>query len=74
MAHSVLLTEGQAAEWLTVRKKTLQAWRVRGGGPKFVKLGCCVRDLGRDLEEFVAQRTLNHTSSMAPQRVGAHEG
>jgi predicted DNA-binding transcriptional regulator AlpA len=74
MAHSVLLTEGQAAEWLTVRKKTLQAWRVRGGGPKFVKLGRCVRYVESDLEEFVALRTLNHTSSMAPQRVGAQEG
>jgi hypothetical protein len=45
-----------------------------GGGPKFVKLGRCVRYLESDLEDFVAQRTLNHTSSMAPQRVGAQEG
>ena len=40
---------------------SLQAWRVRWGGPKFVKLGRCVRYTERDLEEFIAQKTLTHT-------------
>jgi excisionase family DNA binding protein len=73
MARRVMMTEDQAAEWLSLKKKTLQAWRVHGGGPKFVKLGRCVRYIESDLEEFVAQRTLTHTSSMDLRGVGAQE-
>jgi hypothetical protein len=73
MARRVMMTEGQAAEWLTIKKKTLQAWRVRGGGPKFVKLGRCVRYIESDLEEFVSERTLMHTSSMDLRGAGSQE-
>jgi hypothetical protein len=34
-----LLDEKQAAALLNVSVKSLQAWRCRGGGPKFVKIG-----------------------------------
>ncbi|MFB3787023.1 MAG: helix-turn-helix transcriptional regulator [bacterium] len=38
------LTERQAATKLGVSQKTLQAWRLRGGGPAFVKISArCVR-------------------------------
>jgi excisionase family DNA binding protein len=57
----ILLTEQQAAQVLTVKVKTLQAWRVRGGGPKFIKLGRCVRYSRDSLLEFLAECTMAHT-------------
>ncbi|KAA6181768.1 helix-turn-helix domain-containing protein [Thiohalocapsa marina] len=38
-----LLTEREAALILSVSARTLQAWRVSGGGPEYVKLGRAVR-------------------------------
>jgi hypothetical protein len=63
MGHPVLLTEQKAADILAIQVKTLQAWRVRGGGPKFVKLGRCVRYLQTDLEQYLAEHTFDHTSA-----------
>jgi predicted DNA-binding transcriptional regulator AlpA len=40
---ATLLTETQAAQFLTMSIKTLQAWRARGQGPHFVKIGRSVR-------------------------------
>jgi hypothetical protein len=37
------LNENQAAEFLGVSVRTLQAWRVRGGGPRYCKIGRSVR-------------------------------
>jgi predicted ATPase len=61
MANITLLSEGQAAVVLTVKIKTLQAWRGRGGGPKFVKVGRLVRYRQEDLEQFLSERTFTHT-------------
>jgi hypothetical protein len=63
MGHPILLTEQEAANILALQVKTLQAWRVRGGGPKFVKLGRCVRYLQTDLEQYLAEHTFSHTSA-----------
>ena len=38
-----LVDENEAADLLGLSKRTLQAWRVRGGGPPFLKLGRLVR-------------------------------
>jgi len=41
-AHSpaaALLTQDEAAEYLRTPSRTLENWRLRGGGPKFVKFG-----------------------------------
>ena len=46
------LREKEAAEVLGVSVKTLQAWRFYCKGPKFYKLGRCVRYAMGDLEEF----------------------
>jgi predicted DNA-binding transcriptional regulator AlpA len=61
MMNPILLTERQAAEFLTIRVKTLQAWRVRGRGPKFIKLGGSVRYRREDLEQFLDEHTRVHT-------------
>jgi predicted DNA-binding transcriptional regulator AlpA len=45
-AHSEsesLLTEAQFARRAGLSRKTLQAWRARGRGPRFVKLGRAIR-------------------------------
>jgi excisionase family DNA binding protein len=74
MDHVILLTERQAAQRLTVAVKTLQAWRVRGGGPKFVKLGRSVRYTEQDLEEYVRAHTVAHTAAVNGQPHGAGDG
>jgi len=57
-----LLNEKQAAAWLNVSVKTLQGWRYRGGGPKYVKLGRSVRYAMADLEAFVVASKRTSTS------------
>jgi hypothetical protein len=57
--------EMQAAIFLGVSVRTLQAWRVRGGGPRFCKIGRrSVRYQRRALMEFMAKRTVNSTSDV----------
>jgi predicted DNA-binding transcriptional regulator AlpA len=41
--YEPLLNEKQVAELSGFSPRTLQTWRLRGGGPKFLKLGSCVR-------------------------------
>jgi excisionase family DNA binding protein len=59
-----LMTEQEAARRLTVSVKTLQAWRVRGGGPRFVKVGRLVRYTEAAIEEFIRLHTLSSTSEL----------
>lgn len=62
--NSALLTEMQASLFLGVPQRTLQAWRLRGGGPQFVKLGRLVRYRQRDLEAWLDCNTFIHTSAV----------
>ena len=62
---STLLNEQQAAETLALSVRTLQAWRVRGGGPRFVKLGRAVRYRPDDLNAFIADAERLNTSQAA---------
>ncbi len=57
-----LLTEQQAAALLHVSVKCLQGWRSRGGGPRYHKLGRCVRYAVPDLEAFVQDAVRRSTS------------
>lgn len=45
-------TEEQVAQRWSLSRKTLQAWRLNGGGPKFVKMGKSVRYFSADLALF----------------------
>lgn len=46
----LLINETRAAEFLSVNPRTLQQWRLRGTGPKFVRISSrCVRYRYRDL-------------------------
>lgn len=67
-----LLTETEAAEYLAVSTRTLQSWRVRGGGPAFVQLGSrrAVRYERQALQDFVARSRRTSTSDTAGARDG----
>ena len=60
-----LLTESQAVLLLNLSARTLQTWRLRGGGPKFVKAGRAVRYRKRDLLDWIEQATVENTSQEA---------
>lgn len=59
------LDSSQAADYLGVKRTTLEAWRCRGGGPKFVKLGRLVKYRRSDLDEFIEARVRSNTSEPA---------
>jgi excisionase family DNA binding protein len=60
-----------AAQYLNVKKVTLEAWRCRGGGPVFLKMGKAVRYRQSDLETFIESRLRRNTSeSGQAQAVG----
>jgi hypothetical protein len=54
--------ENQAATFLGVSVRTLQAWRVRGGGPPYVKIGRAVRYQRRALVMFQEAHTVTSTT------------
>jgi len=57
-----LLTTEQAAWLLRISRKTLERMRVEGRGPRFVKLGRCVRHRQRDLLTWITTNTHQATS------------
>jgi hypothetical protein len=56
------LSEYQAAEFLGLSVRTLQAWRVRGGGPRYLKIGRAVRYQRRELVSYQRKHTIASTS------------
>ncbi|MCG8357320.1 MAG: helix-turn-helix domain-containing protein [Kiloniellales bacterium] len=57
------IDERAAAEFLGLVDRTLQAWRQRGGGPKFYLLSArCVRYRRVDLREWTEAKTRISTS------------
>ena len=61
-----LIDEREAANFLGYSVRALQNWRVRGGGPRFVKVsGRSVRYRRRDLIAWIEERTCSHTTEAA---------
>ncbi len=58
----VLMNEDQAAQVLTVGTKTLQSWRVRGVGPRFIRIGRLVRYTMEELMRYIEEQTRQSTS------------
>jgi predicted DNA-binding transcriptional regulator AlpA len=58
-----LLNERQAAALLSVSHRTLQAWRLRGGGPQYVKVGANVRYRPADLDAWLGERVRTNTAA-----------
>jgi hypothetical protein len=57
-----LLTQDDLAPRIKVQTKTLEAWRYRGGGPKFVRVGRLIRYRPSDVQEWLTSRTVHSTS------------
>ncbi len=66
-----LIKEDQASITLKVSPRTLQAWRVRGCGPTFIKVGRSVRYRISDVQEFV-NRNVHQSTSEESYRVNAN--
>jgi hypothetical protein len=59
-----LLTQRDAATALRLSERTLERLRVRGLGPKFIKLGSRVRYRADDLEAWIDARAVGSTSEV----------
>lgn len=60
-----LLNEDRAAEILGVSVRTLQRQRVRGDGPRYVKIGKRVLYREEDLQAYIEGSTRQSTSEQA---------
>jgi hypothetical protein len=61
-----ILTTGEAARFLRRQQQTLRKWRMRGGGPPYVRIGGVRGRVGyvwRDLQGWLAARTFESTSA-----------
>lgn len=63
-----LLTQREAAAQLRLSQRTLERFRVSGGGPTYVKAGRLVRYREQDLEKWIDSRIVGSTSEA--QEVG----
>ncbi len=57
-----LMDETEAAKRLAVSVRTMQAWRLNGRGPKFVRLGSAVRYSESEINDFITRSTVASTS------------
>jgi len=60
------LTEKDAAEVLNVSPRTLQQWRVKGGGPPYQKFGAACRYDPDTLAAWINAQTRSNTSDPGP--------
>lgn len=56
------LKTAEAAAFLQVQPTTLEQWRWNGKGPRFIKMGRCVRYRRADLEAFIEGRAFTSTT------------
>lgn len=65
MNSQALLTEREAAEFLKLTPRFLQARRFRGDGPPFVRISSrCVRYRAIDLDKWIGDRVSMSTSDL----------
>ena len=62
LSSTKLLNEQAVADRLGVSVRTIQHWRLVGGGPVFIKVGRCVRYAEEDLTEFMNGQRRRSTS------------
>lgn len=65
-----LINEREAATLLRLSIKCLQNWRVRGGGPPYIRLGRAIRYEVPALEAFVQEGVRRSTSDPGPALPG----
>lgn len=58
-----LITESEAANFLGYTVRALQNWRVRGGGPQFVKVSSrSIRYRRKDIVDWIESKLTSSTS------------
>ena len=68
------LTEREVSDLLGLSVATLRAWRHRGQGPRFLRLGRAVRYLPADVEDFVRASAVDaSTDSSSDRQTGIEE-
>jgi excisionase family DNA binding protein len=67
MSDQILLSTVEAAKYLQMSRRTLEKFRVTGGGPPYHKLGRLVRYLLRDLDKWIARGRRTSTSDPGGQ-------
>lgn len=60
-----LLTTVEAAEFLGIKKNTLEIWRVQGRGPVYRKIGKFVKYAESDLQAYLDAAIRTSTSQQA---------
>jgi excisionase family DNA binding protein len=60
--NTQFLNRQDAADYLNLKKSTLEAWSVRGGGPAYRKFGRAVRYCLSDLEQYAEESKRQNTS------------
>jgi len=53
-----LLSSDEAASYLGISPVTLAVWRSKKRGPKYIKVGGCVKYSTADLENFIKKNTI----------------
>ena len=59
---SKLLDTNQLAEQLLNKSNTIEGWRIKGVGPRYIKIGRLVRYRLEDVELWLEAQTRNSTS------------
>ena len=54
-AQNRILTDVEVAERLGLSRFTVRSWRLKGVGPRFLKMGRAVRYRAQDLDEYERQ-------------------
>jgi len=67
MNNKQLMDSDEAAEYLGLKRTTLEAWRCKGGGPLYLKLGRAVKYRLADLDAFIEERVYETTRERAQQ-------
>jgi len=62
MLNNDFLNTRQAAKLVGLAPNTLEIWRLRGCGPKYIKFGRAVRYRLTDLETYIQEQTRQSTS------------
>jgi len=61
-----LMNEHEAAAFIGYSVRSLQGWRVKGGGPRFVRVSArSIRYRRRDLIQWAEERLVSSTSELA---------
>ncbi|MCC6131406.1 MAG: helix-turn-helix domain-containing protein [Acidobacteria bacterium] len=66
-----LWDDKQLAEKLSVAPQTPRVWRLRGGGPPFLRIGRRIRYRPEDVAQFIADQPRYQSTSQYPVKAVA---